>query len=390
MIITSMLDDDLYKFTMGQAVFEKFPHTQVEYTFINRGKIPLETNKDITDNLLEEIYELSDLRLRQTELQYLEDLGLFTPTYLDFLSKYRYDPSEVHLDTYDGFTLRIEGPWYRTIFWEVKLMAIISELNFKSYYPGLEKAVVRAGEKADLFNRTGVKFADFGTRRRYSAAHHDAVVNALAENGGSCFLGTSNIHLARKYNLKPIGTMAHEWIQAHSAIYGYRQANRMALRNWLDVFRGNLGIALPDTFTTEAFLQDFDLEFAKVFDGLRQDSGDPDVIAVKILNHFAKVLKLPIKNKTIIFSDSLTPDRVLGLHKRYKDTFNCIFGIGTNLTNDIDGVTPMNMVIKMTKCAPDGKTWQPVVKLSDSEGKHTGDEEEIEACKNALRLKETK
>lgn len=387
-IIKSMLDDDLYKLTMCQAVCQCYPHARAIYTFINRGETRF--SKDFLDRLEDEIYAMADLRLTAEEAIRLKEACPFlTPVFIDFFRGYRYNPDEVHiaLTPESNLCLMIEGPWYRTIMWEVKLMAIISELYFRT--TGAEYSYQQADDitiQKMSSLRNGVNtYADFGTRRRFSQAHHDQVVRLHSTNGN--FTGTSNVHLAIKHNVKPIGTQAHEWFMFHGAKYGYQEANRVALKQWVNVFHGDLGIALSDTFTTPVFFSAFGSKYAKLFDGVRHDSGNPESFARRVHAHY-RDLGIDPMSKTIVFSDGLDPQKAIELNRLCRDLgIKCSFGIGTNLTNDIPGVTPLNMVIKMSHCKPYGESsWIPVVKLSDVPGKHTGEDSEIQLCKQSLRI----
>ena len=387
-IIQSMLDDDLYKLTQCQAVCEKYPRADAKYSFINRGQHKF--SMEMIRHLADEIYALQNIRLSGDEAEWLRyTCPFFTPVFIDFLKGYRYDADEVKISTMDEkLKVTIEGPWYRTILWEVKLMAMISELHF-AYLDDdcdLAEAFNIAADKATRMAEDGIKFADFGTRRRYSKSHHHEVVGELASNGKDSFVGTSNMALAREYDIKPIGTQAHEWFMFHGAKHGYKDANTMALRKWVSVYRGNLGIALSDTFTTKDFFRAFGTEHAKLFDGCRHDSGDPFGFTDDVVGHYES-LGIDPMTKTIVFSDGLDVARVLEIYNYCADRIGCSFGIGTNLTNDIEGITPLNMVIKMTDCRPNGLgAWLPVIKLSDSPGKHTGDPEEIKLCKRTLQI----
>jgi len=398
MIIKSILDTDLYKLTMGQAIAQKFPHAKAQYKFINRGGTKF--LRSTARELKQEIQNMASLKLSANEKDWLRaNCSYFNPVYLDFLAGYKYDPSEVDVRFYstssedDGsdmalgdIDITITGPWYRTVYWEVPLMAIVSELyNRNSKQPSycdIETVV----EKSKTLTSNECFFADFGTRRRFSQQHHDKVVKTLDKQMGT-FVGTSNVHLAMQYQVKPIGTQAHEWFMFHGAKYGYREANRIALKNWVDVYHGSLGIALTDTFGTDDFFKSFGSKYSKLFDGIRHDSGDWNTFAKTTIAHYLKKNINP-NTKTIVFSDGLNVKKVLEINKAYDRRIKCSYGIGTNLTNDIkDGAKPLNMVIKMTSCKPyEEHNWLPVVKLSDDKGKHTGASEEIELCKKTLRL----
>ena len=232
----------------------------------------------------------------------------------------------------------------------------------------------------------GMHYADFGTRRRFSYDVHDEVVRHMKGGiGNDNFVGTSNVHLAHKYNITPIGTHAHEWFMFHAAKYGYKMANHLSMENWTDVFRGDLGMALSDTFTTEVFFKSFDKKFAKLYDGVRQDSGDAIEFADKMLEHY-KSLGIDPKSKAIVFSDGLNPETAIKIKDHCRGKIKCSFGIGTNFSNDV-GAKPLNMVIKIIEAKPEGEEWHNCIKLSDSKGKYTGDKKEIEIAKYSLNIK---
>lgn len=387
-IINSILDSDLYKFTMQMAVVKKFPYAKVRYAFINRGGT--EFPEGFAGELRKQVKLMEKLALTKDEKKWLKEKCYYLdPTYLDFLYGYRYDSSEVGIIQNGGeLQISIEGYWHRTIMWEVPLMALISELYFKMTgqkpLPRIDREKNNT-QKRTLFRMNGVHFADFGTRRRYSFANHEEAVDDLKDGiGGENFVGTSNVFLAYKNNITPIGTHAHEWFMFHAAKYGYKMANHLAMENWVDVFRGDLGMALSDTFTTDVFLSSFDKKFAKLYDGVRQDSGPPEDFADKIISHYKK-MGIDPKSKTIIFSDSLNPERVIEIKEHCRGKIRCSFGIGTNFSNDV-GVKPLNMVIKIVQAKPEGEKWHDTIKLSDVEGKHTGDEDEIKMAEYMLDI----
>lgn len=389
MIIKSILDTDLYKLTMQQAVMKLYPRAKVRYSFINRDKTPFP--EAFAEELRKEVKEMEKLSLTKDEKNFLLKRCYFLdPTYLDLLYGYRFDSSEVGIiQIGNELQISIEGYWHRAILWEVPLMAIISELYFKMTN---QKPISRVDreqnnkKKATSFQMHGMHFADFGTRRRFSYEIQDEVIQDFMNCFGSKenFVGTSNVHLAHKYDVAPMGTHAHEWFSFHAAKYGYKMANSMAMEAWVNVFRGDLGIALSDTFTTDVFLRQFEKKFSKLFDGVRHDSGDPITFTDKIIAHY-KSQGIDPKTKTIIFSDSLNPEVALKIKDYCRGNIRCSFGIGTNFTNDV-GVKPLNMVIKMTAAKPVNEEWVPTIKLSDSPGKHTGDQKEIEVCKHILHI----
>lgn len=385
--ITSILDNDLYKFTMQYAVIEKFPSARVRYRFVNRGKTPFP--QGFADNLRQLVKKMHDLALTKEEKDFLRQRCYYLPEfYLDFLEGYRYDPAEVHIHQEGGdLELVVDGFWYRTILWEVPLMALISELYFKMTGQNAQSQQLITQtvlNKAKFFNDLDIRYADFGTRRRYSYQNHDKVVSILSEHGRPAFIGTSNVHLAHKYNLTPIGTQAHEWFMYHGAAFGYTRANELALENWADVFKGNLGIALADTFTSKVFFRSFNTKLSKLFDGVRQDSGDPIEFAQMAVEHYKK-LRIDPLSKVIVFSDALNPAKVKQIVETVKGQIGISFGIGTNLTNDV-GVTPLNIVIKMDSIYTQEEKIVPTVKLSDDKGKYTGDRDVIELVKKLLLI----
>lgn len=387
-VLPSLLDNDFYKFTMQHAVIKRFPYAKARYQFINRGKHEFPEN--FAQKLREAVDDMARLRLDYKEKEYLRTTCPYLdPTYLDFLQGYRYDPSEVHIEQ-NGTDVKVsvEGYWYRTILWEVPIMALICELFYREtgQLRQPDELVVNTVEnKISLYKKLGVKFAEFGTRRRHSYEVHDLVVKILREKGTGTFIGTSNVYLAMKYDIKPIGTHAHEWFMFHAAKYGFKMANSMGLEHWVDVYRGDLGIALTDTYTTDVFFEQFDKKFAKLFDGVRHDSGDPLEFGDKTINHYKKLGIDPL-TKTIIFSDGLNYEKVERIVQHCKGRIGLSFGIGTDLTNDV-GLKPMNIVLKMTEAQPENANWTGVVKLSDEPKKHTGSIVDIDLAIQLLHIK---
>ena len=392
-IIKSILDNDLYKTSMQNVVIKLFPRAKVRYTFILRSKVDFP--EGFAGLLRQQLGWMEQLKLTLEEKKFFaEKCYYMDPSYFDFLEGYRYDSAEVGVIQNGGeLQVNIEGYWYRTILWEVPLLALISELYFKlvgeKLYPIL--AFVSRHEnnqkKAAIFNYSNVKVADFGTRRRYSYVIQKEMVEDLSSRmTKGLFVGSSNVHFAHLFNLTPIGTEAHEWFMFHAAKYGFRQATELGLQHWANVYQGDLGTALCDTFTTDAFLKSFNKKYSKLYDGVRQDSGDVYEFATKMINHYKKMGIDPL-SKTIVFSDSLDPAKAREINDWCNGQIKCSFGIGTNLSNDV-GVTPLNMVIKMSAAKPTPEDeWIPTIKLSDAEGKHTGDEKMIETCKYLLNIK---
>ncbi|MBT0548783.1 nicotinate phosphoribosyltransferase [Riemerella anatipestifer] len=384
--LKSIIDNDFYKITMQNAVVKLFPTAKVKYEFINRGKhfFP----EGFANELRKAVDSMAELKLTKEEKLYLQETCPYLALpYLDFLEGYHYDPSEVKIvQEGNDIKVSVEGLWYRTILWEVPLLALISELHYrmnKMERDSNETVVQNTVEKSKKLNELGVTFAEFGTRRRHSYKVHQLVMEALMEEKGQ-FIGTSNVHFAMKYGVKPIGTHAHEWFMFHAAEYGFKMANQLALEHWVDVYRGDLGVALSDTYTTEVFFRQFDKKFAKLFDGVRHDSGDPIEFAKKTIEHYESFGINP-NFKYIIFSDGLNLEKVEEITKATRGTIGISFGIGTNLTNDV-GLKPMNIVMKLIGVQAPNGDWIPTVKLSDERGKYTGDPKMIELAKEVLRI----
>jgi nicotinate phosphoribosyltransferase len=390
MILKSILDNDLYKFSMMNAVMRKFPNAKVKYEFINRGQTKFPEN---FGNLLrKEVKEMEKLFLTKEEKIWLKNnCPYLDHAYITQLGGYKYDSSQVTIIQKEGdLKIHIEGYWVDTILWEVPLMALISEMYFELYNEqvpiSIEDRTANNLAKKSLFIHNGVHFADFGTRRRFSYDNQDKFISDMVEGHKfPNFVGTSNVFLAYKYDVTPIGTHAHEWFMFHAAKYGYKMANHLAMENWTDVFRGDLGIALSDTFTTEVFFKAFDKKFAKLYDGVRHDSGDAYEFTDKVVKHYNS-LGIDPKSKVIVFSDGLNPEKAVEIKNYCRGKIKCSFGIGTNFSNDV-GVTPLNMVIKMVSAKPEDEEWMDCIKLSDSKGKHIGNKKEIEIAKYVLGIK---
>ena len=368
-IITSLLDTDLYKFTMQQVVFHKFPNTNVEYEFKCRNEgINL---SEYAERINREVDALCELTLTEDELNYLTTLRFMKPSYISFLRDFKLNRKhiEIHPLATGELSIKISGPWLDTILFEVPVLSIINQVYFEQFdKPTTQKeGITKLRAKIDLlsnYNPTDLfKFSDFGTRRRFSKIWQKEVVKSLAENLPMKFSGTSNVLLAKELNLTPIGTMAHEYLQAFQALDPHLPTfQKTAFETWAQEYRGDLGIALTDVVGVDAFLRDFDLYFCKLFDGVRHDSGNPFEWAEKVIQHYQHH-RIDPKTKTLVFSDGLNVPKSIELHKQLAHITNPVFGIGTNLTNDL-GVKALNIVIKMTQC-----NHKPVAKISDSEGK---------------------
>lgn len=402
--IAGMTDDDLYKFTMQQAVIHKFDKAKAVFKFINRGKTKFPVG--FGEALQDLVKQMPTLKLTKREEEFLRKKPFFRESYIQFLKGYRYDPREVIITTtrvanYELIDMQTskEGYWFRTILWEVKLMAIVSQLFFEMSYgkhfpedierTKLDNAVLteRNITKAIVMRDLGANYADFGTRRRESLANQIKVVRDMLSVKGNTLIGTSNVWIAMLFDITPIGTHAHEWFMFHAAKYGYRMANKLALDNWMDVYQGDLGIALTDTFTTEAFFcrSGFDKLHAKAFDGVRHDSGDAVEFGEKVITYYES-LGIDPTTKTIVFSDGLNLKEVTRIHGHFEGRIKISYGIGTFLSNDV-GFKALNMVIKIILAMPEEyDIFIPCIKLSDNVGKHTGEPVEIEHAKYDLRI----
>lgn len=374
--VISLLDTDLYKFTMMQAIMSK-GNAIVEYQFRCRTNDVDLVSK--IDRINEEIDHLCSLRLQPDESEYLRSLRFIKPQFVDaledFTFKRKYITVKPSTEKEGSIDITIKGPWFQTILFEVPVLAIINQVNYEHMK---EEDYISIGEER-LFDKinmiresdksAGLEFSDFGTRRRFSQTWHDKVVSTLKNTIPEYFKGTSNVYLAKKYNLTPIGTMAHEYLQAFQVLGDCHlsQFQKKAFEFWAQEYRGDLGIALTDVVNLETFLKDFDLYFCKLFDGVRHDSGDPFVWGDAIIEHYNKNRVDP-KTKTLTFSDGLDVEKMLELHSYFSGRAKPNFGVGTNLTNDV-GVKALQVVLKMVRC-----NGSSVVKISDSKGKIMSDD----------------
>ncbi len=378
MIITSLLDTDLYKFTMMQVVLHQFPGAQVEYRFRCRNAgVAL---APFVNEIREEIRALCSLRFQDAELAYLRSLRFIKSDFVDFLGLFKLGEKYVQVTPLPSgeIDITIQGPWLHTILFEIPVLAIVNEVYFRNTQkvPDFPEGRRRLDAKIGQLQAPGLaelKIADYGTRRRFSRAWHEEVLRVLCARLGTGmhgqFAGTSNVLYAMKLGVTPLGTMAHEYLQACQALGPrLRDSQVFGFEVWAKEYRGDLGIALSDVYGMSAFLRDFDLYFCKLFDGARHDSGDPFAWGERLLQHYRDNRVDPL-TKTLIFSDALTVPRTIELFQRFHGRCQLAFGIGTNLTNDL-GYEPLQVVIKMTRC-----NGQPVAKLSDTPGKGMCDDE---------------
>jgi len=375
-VIHSLLETDLYKFTMWQTMLHRHPQAQAEYRFVcrNAAAFPL---AELLPEVDEQLDHLCSLSFTEDELGWLGALRYIKNDFVDFLRIFKFQRRFVQAAiAHDGQTLEIvaDGPQVHVMAFEIYVLAIVNELYFRrSNQAGAlaegrtrlqaKIAALRAFGKWEPPHAHPFEFFDFGVRRRFSGAWQEEVVRTLKDEVPEFFKGTSNVHLARKFGLVAIGTMAHEYLQSYQAFdVRLRDFQKMALENWVQEYRGDLGVALTDVVGMDAFLADFDLYFAKLFDGLRHDSGDPIAWGEKALAHYAK-LRIDAHTKRLTFSDGLDLETAFHIWRHFADRTQLGFGIGTHLTNDV-GLVPLNIVMKLTQC-----NGQPVAKLSDSPGK---------------------
>ena len=382
MIITSLLDTDLYKFTMMQVVLHQFPGAEVEYRFKcrNAGAAGIGDLAPYVREIREEIRGLCSLHFQDAELAYLKAMRFIKSDFIDFLGIFRLNEKYVSVTPLPSgeIEVSIKGPWLHTILFEIPVLAIINEVYFRNTHkqPPLAQGRQRLDTKILQLQADGLrelKIADYGTRRRFGKAWHEEVLRTLAirlgTGPGGQFAGTSNVLFAMTLGLLPLGTMAHEYLQACQGLGPrLRDSQVFGFESWAREYRGDLGIALSDVYGMSAFLRDFDMYFCKLFDGARHDSGDPFEWGERMLAHYLKNRVDP-KTKTLIFSDGLTVPCTIELYQQFRGRCQLAFGIGTNLTNDL-GCEPLQIVIKMIRC-----NGQPVAKLSDTPSKNMCDDE---------------
>jgi len=375
-MLMSMLDNDAYKFTMQQFVLHNHPKVEVEYEFKVRSDNMGSKLATYSQMIKDEIYKMCDLKLSKEEIKFLKSSHIFKNDYVNWLSNFKYDPiNNVKINNVNGeLNIIIKGIWSNVILYEVPILAIVSEIASKVQIGYDEDIALKRSfngiiDKMDKIKSHELskkfKFADFGTRRRLSAKNQDLVVSTFAKHfiwdvsEHNQFVGTSNVHLARIHNVKFIGTMAHELFMAYQVLAPLNKFQGELLDMWNNEYEGALGIALTDTIGVDSFLKEFHLGRAKLYDGVRHDSGDPVEFGEKVVEHYISLGIDPL-TKSIIFSDGLTIDKALELLSHFDKKINVSFGIGTHLTNDVEGISPTSMVIKIQEVEG-----CPVAKISD-------------------------
>jgi nicotinate phosphoribosyltransferase len=381
-MIISILDSDLYKLTQQWFVLQQYSDVDVTYVFNNRD-LNMKFTPEAVEVIKHRIIGMSNLTLTDDEYDWMKNTLPFLPvTFRQYLAAYRYNPRQVSVNLVGDNQLQItiRGKWRETILWEVPVMAIVSQVYFEYIDRDWndDGQIENINRKAQALSEAGCLFADFGTRRRRNFNIQDMVVREMKKYKG--FTGTSNPYLAMRHGVKALGTIAHEAYMGVSVLEGLRHANRFCMDKWQEVYKADLGIALPDTYGLDAFLGDFTLLHAKSWDGVRHDSGDPKVFADKVINHYEK-LRIDPTTKTIVFSDGLDVPTAIDINNYCKGRIRCSFGIGTNFTNDYKKASdhtrskPLNMVIKLRDV-----NGIPVVKLSDNPTKAIGDPDAIKVA----------
>lgn len=369
----TILDTDLYKFTTSYAYIKLFPYALGTFSFKDRD-LTVYTEQFI-EELQEAIKQLAQIALTEEELEYMTSHCRFLPrVYWEWLSSFRFQPDKIkiHLDEEHHLNIEVTDYLYKATLYEVPLLSIVSEIRNHSlgHIANMTDIINKLSGKVELSNIHQLSFSEFGTRRRFSFDVQDKVVEYLKEHSLYC-TGTSNCYFAMKYNMKPMGTHPHEWFMFHGAQFGYKHANYLALENWVKVYDGDLGTALSDTYTSDSFLSNLSRKQAKLFDGVRCDSGNEFEFTDKLITRY-KEFGIDTTTKTIIFSNALDFDKALKIQQYCKGRIRCAFGIGTNLTNDA-GFKPSNIVMKLSRCKMNAhQEWRECVKLSDDLGKHMG------------------
>ena len=386
---SSILDTDLYKFTTSYAYMKLFPDAECTFTYTDRNRVKR------TPEFLEHFKNVLKTYCNNTKLTIDELNWLLTAHKVDFIAQYywewlktfRFEPEKIncYLDEDGVLHIDVTDKCYKCSLYEIPILYLVPEISNEDKEINLDMTIDRLMEKINLANKEKVLFSEFGTRRRFSFGVQDTVCQYLRYHSKTC-VGTSNVYFAMKYDMKPIGTHPHEWFMFHGAQFGYKNANYMALENWVNVYDGDLGIALSDTYTTDVFFRNFSLKQAKLFDGVRQDSGDEYKFIEKTVK-FYESRGIDPKTKTIVFSNALDFPKAVEIKKSCEGKIKASFGIGTNLTCDIydaDGnkYPAENEVMKMSRCRMNkNQPWYQTIKISDDLGKHMGSSDEFEnAC----------
>ena len=393
MIIRSILENDLYKFSMSYYYQVHYPNAWGVFAFHDRNNT--QYSEEFVAALKEELSNLSTLSLQRSEFDWAVKSICYIPQcFWEWLSQFRFEPERVNvwLDEESHLHIEVADLMYKVTFYEIPILAIVSELYHRHIGDGyqsrseLERAMIpRMERKVDLASKHNLYFADFGMRRRFSSLSEEIAIEYMKSHCPT-FTGTSTVQLAMKYDIRPIGTMAHECFMFQAAVHTPKEANYEVMERWVDVYDGNLGTVLTDTYTVDAFLRNFSMKLAKLYDGVRHDSGDPKLFGDKIIKKYDSYGIDPL-SKTIVFSDGLDFETAADIKEYFAGRIKVTFGIGTNLTCDIPNIKPMNIVMKLKECRINSR--QPIygcVKLSDVPGKAIGRKRDIENYKYQLGI----
>ena len=392
--INSILHNDLYKFSMSNYYIQNFPEASGTFTFHDRNDT--EYDEMFVRILKDELSHLSKLFLQKNEFDWaVKNIPYIPQFYWEWLRSFRYEPNKINiwLDEFKHLHIEVTDKMYKVTFYEIPILATVSALYHVYKHHGyqlkqeIEEALISGlDRKIEIAKEHNLFFADFGMRRAYNPLTEEFVVKYLKENCPT-FVGTSTVSLAMKYDVKPIGTMAHECFMFQAAIHSPKDANFMVMENWVKVYDGNLGTVLTDTYTVDTFLRNFSMKLAKLYDGVRHDSGCPFEFGNKIIEKY-KSYGIDPMSKTIVFSDGLDFEKAAEIKEYFAGRIKTTFGIGTNLTCDFPGIKPLNIVMKLKECRVNDR--QPVygcVKLSDVTSKSIGTPEDIENYKYQLNIK---
>ena len=392
--INSILHNDLYKFSMSNYYIQNFPEASGTFTFHDRNNTKYD--EMFVRILKDELSQLSKLFLQKNEFDWaVKNISYIPQFYWEWLRSFRYEPNKINiwLDESKHLHIEVTDKMYKVTFYEIPILATVSALYHVYKHHGyqlkqeVEEALISGlDRKIEIAKDHNLFFADFGMRRAYNPLTEEFVVKYLKENCPT-FVGTSTVSLAMKYGVKPIGTMAHECFMFQAAIHSPKDANFMVMENWVKVYDGNLGTVLTDTYTVDTFLRNFSMKLAKLYDGVRHDSGDPFTFGNKIIWKY-KSYGIDPMSKTIVFSDGLDFEKAAEIKEYFAGKIKTTFGIGTNLTCDFPGIKPLNIVMKLKECRVNDR--QPIygcVKLSDVASKAIGTPEDIENYKYQLNIK---
>jgi len=394
-MIKSILDTDLYKFSVSYAYFNLYPLAEGEFVFTDRRQerwTDPQQRKMLADMFKSEMEKLSSLKASVAETKWCSKHIPYIPqTYWEWLRSFWFDFSKVNFWFDDDcvFHCSVTDKLYKSTLYEIAVLATYSEIRNKvlGITPSLEKVRDIIRSKIEYANKNGIRFSEFGTRRRFSSEVQEVVLEEMHNNSTTC-VGTSNVYYAMKYGMKPIGTFPHEWVMFHGACFGYKRANYLSLEDWIAVYKGDLGIALIDTYTTDSFLHTLTKQQAMLLSGFRQDSGDEIEVGEKIIERLNQ-LGINPKTKTIVFSNALDFEKADRVKKHFEDMCGVSFGIGTNLTCDIgqEDYKPANIVMKLSKCRlSDKDCYENCIKISDDIGKQMGSSIEFGIANEELRL----